>query len=540
MGSIRLSVELGRIDSICWGTENIIWQNRNEVGRELMTLQDFERFEQITIQCHDNPDADTLAAGYGLYCYFLEKGKKVELVYSGRFEIRKSNLCLMVEELKIPVKYLEPIKEGKIQRQGLLLTVDCQYGAGNVTGLTGEEIAIIDHHQVENDEVELSIIQPNLGSCSTLVWKLLKEAGYTITDDNNLGTALYYGLYTDTNQFAEIHNPLDMDMREAVPYDQSKITLFRNCNLSLRELEIAGVAMIRYSYNDDYQFAVIKAQPCDPNILGLIADLLLQVDIVNTCVVFNESGGGYKFSVRSCIREVNASELASYLAENIGSGGGHYEKAGGFIGLKKYEEQYPTLHAEAYFNNRMTQYFDSFDILYAKEYEADVNSMKLYEKKKLPIGYVKASEILPVGTPITIRTLEGDINTVVEEDLYILIGIKGEVYPNHRDKFERAYAISGEPYVYDKETMEYLPTIKNRTSGNDLILVDYAKTCIPTGTVRIYASPLTKGMKLFVEWEKEKYMSGQPGDYLAVRCVDLKDAYIIDKDIFSKTYNEVG
>ena len=508
-------------------------------GQTMTSLKDLERFEQITIQCHDNPDADAIASGYGLYCYFAEKGINVELVYSGRFEIRKSNLCLMIEELKIPIKYLEPIKEGRIQRNGLLLTVDCQFGAGNVTGLTGDEIAIIDHHQVENGDVELSIINPNLGSCATLVWKLLKEAGYTITDDNNLGTALYYGLYTDTNQFAEIHNPLDMDMREDLPYDQAMITLFRNCNLSLKELEIAGVAMIRYSYNDDYQFAVIKAQPCDPNILGLIADFLLQVDIVKTCAVFNETGGGYKFSVRSCIKEVNASELAAYLAEDIGSGGGHYEKAGGFIGSKKYEEHYPTLHAEAYFNNRMTQYFDSFDIVYAKEYEADINSMKLYEKKKLPVGYVKASEMLAVGTPITIRTLEGDINTIVEEDLYILIGIKGEVYPNHKEKFDRAYVAREDQYIYDSENMEYVPTIKNRSSGNDLILTDYAKTCIPTGTVRIYAKPLVKGMKLFVEWEKEKYMLGKPGDYLAVRCDDLKDAYIIEKDIFSKTYNEV-
>lgn len=84
--------------------------------------------------------------------------------------------------------------------------------------------------------------------------------------------------------------------------------------------------MIRYSFNEDYNFAVIKAQPCDPNILGLISDFLLQVDVITSCLVFNENADGYKFSVRSCIREVNASELASYLCEGIGSGGGHYEK----------------------------------------------------------------------------------------------------------------------------------------------------------------------------------------------------------------------
>lgn len=506
-----------------------------------MTLKDLERFNQITIQCHDNPDADALASGYGLYCYFKSRGKAVRLVYSGRNTINKSNLRLMVEELHIPIEYLYPKQEENLHVDGLLLTVDCQFGAGNVTGLEGDETAIIDHHQVEMNNVPLSIINPNLGSCSTLVWKLLEEEGYAIDDESGLGTALYYGLYSDTNQFTELHNPLDMDMREALPYDQSLITLFRNSNLSLKELEIAGVAMLRYSFNDDYEFAVIKAQPCDPNILGLISDFLLQVDQIKTCAVFNEVNDGYKLSVRSCIKEVNASELAAYLTEGIGSGGGHYEKAGGFISMKLYEEKYPTMHAEGYFNNRMTQYFDSFDIIYAKEYEAGVDSMKLYQKKKIPVGFVKADEVLPVGTPITIRTLEGDIEMVVEEDLYILIGIKGEVYPNRREKFEQSYLKLEKKYCYEECCFQkdYIPTIKNRIDGTNLVLTNYANVCVPTGEVRIYARPLNKGVKVFTAWDKEKYMLGRPGDYLAVRCDDLHDVYVVEKDIFTKTYVEI-
>lgn len=505
-----------------------------------MRLSDLVQFNPITIQCHDNPDADALGAGYGLYHYFKSKGKEVHLVYSGKNEITKSNLCLMVEKLHIPVEYMQGGNGEREHLAGLLLTVDCQYGAGNVTGLTADEIAIIDHHQVEIDDVPLSIIQPNLGSCSTLVWELLGEEGVTVSDEDGLGTALYYGLYTDTNQFSELYNPLDMDMREALPCNKSMITLFRNSNLSLKELEIAGIAMIRYSYNDDYEFAVIKAQPCDPNILGLISDFLLQVDIIKSCVVFNETGDGYKLSVRSCVKEVNASELAAYLTEGIGSGGGHYEKAGGFISNRLYESRYPTLHSEAYFNNRMTEYFDSFEIIYAEEYEADVTQMKLYEKKQNPVGYVKADEVLPVGTPITIRTLEGDVELTVEEDLYIIIGIKGEVYPNRREKFEKSYRKLDGQYCYAECSVdtEYVPKIKNRTDGTNLNLTDYAGTCIPTGEVRIYARPLEKGVKVFTSWDKDKYMLGRPGDYLAVRCDDLHDVYVVEKNIFGRSYDE--
>lgn len=503
-----------------------------------MRLADLEHYNKITIQCHDNPDADSLASGYGLYCYFRSKDKDVRLVYSGRTQIQKSNLTLMVDKLKLPVEYVRPDESDDIPVEGLLITVDCQYGSGNVTGLTSKDVAIIDHHQVEKKATSLSIIQPNLGSCATLVWKLLREENFDIESDAYLPTALYYGLYTDTNQFSELYNPLDMDMREALNVDKGLINLFRNSNLSLKELEIAGIAMIRYSYNDDYEFAVIKAQPCDPNILGLISDFLLQVDAIKTCVVFNEVTDGYKFSVRSCIKEVNASELAAFLAQDIGSGGGHYEKAGGFISLWRYEENFPTLHTEAYFNNRMTQYFDSFDIIYAEEYQADFSDMKQYVKRNIPVGYVKADDVLPVGTPITVRTLEGDIELTVDEDLYIIIGIKGEVYPNRREKFEQSYRIVDQKYQHSTD-LEYVPTVKNRLDGGTLTLTDYAGVCIPAGNVKIYAKELETGVKVFTAWDKEKYMLGKPGDFLAVRCDDPHDIIIVEKDIFTQSYEAV-
>lgn len=505
-----------------------------------MDLKDLEQYNPITVQCHDNPDADALAAGYGLYCYFKSRGKDVSLVYSGRSEIQKSNLKLMVEKLKLPIEYLKQNGTEPIRRKGLVVTVDCQYGAGNVTRLEADEAAIVDHHQVEITDVPLSIINPNLGSCSTLVWKLITDEGYKVTDENGLGTALYYGLYTDTNQFSELSNPLDLDMREELDFDKSLITLFRNSNLSLEELEIAGIAMIRCSYNDDYGFAVIKAQPCDPNILGLISDFLLQVDCIRTCVVYNQWADGYKLSVRSCVREVNASELAAYLTEDIGSGGGHFEKAGGFISMKLYEEKYPTLHAEGYFNNRMTQYFDSFTLIYAKDYEADISKMKRYTKKKIPVGYVRADEVLPVGTPITIRTLEGDVEMTVEEDLYVMIGIKGEVYPNWKKNFEKAYLATDEPYAYEDKQTEYVPVIKNRQNGSNLILTDYARICVPTGETHIWARPLERGVKVFTQWDTDKYMLGKPGDYLAVKCDDPHDVYVVERDIFARTYEEDG
>ena len=510
-----------------------------------MRLTDLQHYQTITIQCHDNPDADAIASGFALYTYFQSMGKQVQLVYAGRNRMQKSNLLLMVDKLNIPIIYIEDTKAYAEQSKaaktsGLLITVDCQYGAGNVTSLPAEDVAIIDHHQTEITDVEKSEINPHLGSCSTLVWSMLRDAGYRI-EDSKVGTALYYGLYTDTNQFAEIYNPLDMDMRETVPCEKTLITLFRNSNLSLQEMEIAGVAMIRYIYNDDYRYAIIRSQPCDPNILGLISDFLIQVAEVDSCVVYNELKDGYKFSVRSCVKEVQANELAAFLADGIGSGGGHREKAGGFISKTLYENVYPTLHSEAFFSERLNNYFDYCQIIYAKEYEIDLSDMQSYVKKQVPLGYVRAVDILPVGTPITIRTLEGDVDMTVEPDLMIMIGIKGEVYPNRREKFEKSYTDTDKPYraeemyAHDNIT-RYEPTIHNRATGEVMKLADYAKVCIASGGTHIHAKELTERVKVFTAWDEEKYMLGREGDYLAVRCDDRHDIYVVERDIFFKTY----
>ncbi len=500
-----------------------------------MRLAELEKYEPITIQCHDNPDADAIASGFGLYKYFKSKDKEVRLIYAGKSRIHKANLKLMLEHLDIPIQYE---KDADKHVEGLLVTVDCQYGAGNVTKLCADKVAVIDHHQIEIPDLELKEIRSNLGSCSTLVWQMLLEEGFAVESDKALSTALYYGLYSDTNQLSEISNPLDMDLRDNVPFDGALIRLFRNSNLSLRELELAGIALIRYIYNEEYKYALIKAQPCDPNILGIISDFLIQVDEIHTCIVYNEINDRFKLSIRSCVKEVKASELAAFVTEKIGSGGGHLEKAGGFISKKLYEQEYPALHSEAYFSERMNDYFKNTEIIYAAEYDMDISDMQLYRKKKSPIGYVKTTDVLPIGTPITVRTLEGDVDMVVEEDLYVMIGIKGEVYPSRKEKFERSYQVLEKPYdmLEYAANAEYIPTIKNRLDGSTQVLTKYAGTCIPTGRTNIYVRQIDHMVKIFTAWDPDKYMLGKPGDYLAARSDDLHDIYIVEQDIFSKTY----
>ena len=54
-----------------------------------------------------------------------------------------------------------------------------------------------------------------------------------------------------------------------------------------------------------------------------------------------------------------------------------------------------------------------------------------------------------------------------------------------------------------------------------------------------YCDELERYVKLFTAWDDEKYYSGKPGDYIAVREDDEHDIYIIKERLFNQLYNEV-
>lgn len=358
-----------------------------------MKLRELLSYNQIVIQCHDNPDADAIASGYGIYIYLKEHGKDVRLIYCGSNAIRKSNLMIMVKELDIPIEHVIYVEKEKTAE--LLVTVDCQYGEGNVTLYPAENIAVVDHHRVNRKLPKLSEVQSRLGACSSLVWQMLKEEGYEPNKKEALATALYYGLYTDTSYLEEIYHDTDMKLRDEAKCDIGLITKLRNANISIEELETAGAALLRCDYNEQYRFAVVKSGPCDANLLGIIGDLVLEVDAIDVCLVFSVLPNGVKLSVRSCLEEVKANELASKICMDIGSGGGHMVKAGGFLQMelltRAYENYCRVIDAEprmvlnetgmaerpsmsaikSFLEYRMVQYFENRENVEAVIFDLD-------------------------------------------------------------------------------------------------------------------------------------------------------------------------
>ncbi|MBQ6303307.1 MAG: DHH family phosphoesterase [Clostridiales bacterium] len=490
-----------------------------------MKLKDFLKYKNIVIQCHDNPDADALASGYALMWFFAQNKKEARFIYRGRNEIQKSNLKKMIKELEVPVKY-DPFFTDE---PDLLITVDCQYGQKNITTTKAKQVAIIDHHQNVTTLPGMVRIRSDIGSCSTLCWDMIREAGLNPNDSRLLATALYYGLYTDTNRLSEVSHPLDRDMMDTLVINKGTITEMVNSNISLDELQITGKAILNYEYHASNKYLVIEAEACDPCILGVISDFALETENVDVCVAFYQSPYEIKFSVRSCSKEVHADELAAFLAEDLGGGGGgHNLKAGGSI-----QPDYLKKPARETIEERLVQYYDRYLVIYAKNTKLNISKMQAYEKIAQSLGCVKLTDVFPLGTPINIRTLEGDVDTVIDKDAYLMIGVEGEVYPIKENKLLSSYQLTN--FVFTRE-FEYEPRIKNRVTGEVKHVMPFAKTVRTLGNSIVFAQPLRQPVKLFTAWTEDKYYSGDVGDYLTVRADDEHDIYIVKGELFSKFY----
>ena len=495
-----------------------------------MELSDLLKYDRIVIQCHDEPDADAFASGYAVFRWLTGHGKKARFVYSGQSGGLKPNLRYMKELLQIPAEYVT-----ELEAPDLLVMTDCQYGEKNVRRFPAKEICVIDHHQVRDPATlpDQHEVMESYGSCATVAYGMLKRDGYDISGDSMLQTALYYGLYMDTSQFQELWHPADKDMRDALQPDENILNVLKNSNITSSDLAAIGTAFAAHETDDRRRFAVTEVRTRDRNILGIVSDTLLQLDTIDACVVYARMGDIIRFSARSCVREVRADELVQALAEGIGSAGGHLKKAAGVIFADALRRMYGDgADFPDVLKNRLICYYDSTDVVYSGR-ELDMNGFSMYRKRPVHAGVADLNTVFLPGTRVMLRTLEGDIDLIIDPDQLLMIGVSGEAYPIRRSTFRKNYRMGNEPYCF---TADYIPTVRDYSTGKRVDLPAVTKACDALGSSLVYARQLQKRTHVFTIWDSRRYIYGKPGDWISVQKDNPDDVYIIAENIFKDTY----
>ena len=280
----------------------------------------------VYIQTHNFPDHDAVASAFGLQVLLKSFNIPSRLVYEG--DIGRSSLFRMIHSLGIDIRH---ISEYSMDKQDKVIIVDGCKGNNNVTDLIGDEVAVIDHHEVTAPEdVHYSDIRPECGACATIIYSYYRDLGIPVPRD--AATALMVGITMDTMHFIRNAQQCDLDAYAAL-YPIANVsfvnTIARN-DITYPDLRYYEYAFRHLEILNRFGFVYFPGG-CAKNLLGIISDFVLALDEVDFVVLCARDDGVIHFSVRSERSEWDASVIIRDVLKGVGFGGGHNDMAGGVI-----------------------------------------------------------------------------------------------------------------------------------------------------------------------------------------------------------------
>ncbi|OUJ19471.1 nanoRNase/pAp phosphatase hydrolyzes c-di-AMP and oligoRNAs NrnA [Methanonatronarchaeum thermophilum] len=288
---------------------------------------------RLGIFLHSNPDPDSIAAGYALQRIASQLDIESDIVYSG--EIGHQENRAFVNLLDIDLIRFEEV--GGIEGYEKIALVDNAIpGQNNVLPKDIEVDIVIDHHDIEVDlKGDFIDIRNDVGSTSTIMTKYLQELDIFVDED--LATALLFGIRTDTLEFKRNVNPADMTAANFLYSlaDRDRLQELESPAMDAETLDILGDAIKNREVYGSYLLSGIK-ESTDKDALIQAADYLLQLEGITTVIVYGIVEDTVHLSARNKDVRVDIGEILRRAFQDIGSAGGHTRMAGGQIPIQIY------------------------------------------------------------------------------------------------------------------------------------------------------------------------------------------------------------
>ena len=281
---------------------------------------------KVYVQTHDFPDPDAIASACGLQALLKWKGIDSTVVYFGLID--KINTKTIVDLLNIKLYSVEELREN--MESDYVITVDGQKGNSNFSDLIGAEVACIDHHPLTSKHRYRFMKHQLTGACATIITKWIQEEQMPLSKE--LATLLLYGIKMDTRNFMTGVTGNDIDAFSFLNEyaDNNLIYQLDNSVLELADLRAYASAIENIAIYNEIGFSFIPFE-CPDGLIASVTEFILSLSSVKLAIVYSERNGGLKFSVRSILPTVDCGKLTEKALKGIGSGGGHYSMAGGFI-----------------------------------------------------------------------------------------------------------------------------------------------------------------------------------------------------------------
>ena len=196
-----------------------------------------------------------------------------------------------------------------------------------------------------------------------------------------------------------------------------------------------------------------------------------------------------------------------------------------------------------YFLDKADGYFSDLQRIVATSFvrnnQEELEKLEKYTKKNIPWAFVRSLDIAPKGTRIRIKTLENDtgVEIFAGEKMIVMIGCLGEIYEITEEKFRKTYTETEECLDIFDRYFDFIPAVELPDTAEYITIDEMAHLCYPKSEPGILARPLDRRTKVFRKGSLD-YFIGKEGDYIAVRCDDYDDVYIIQQEVFLRTYEK--
>ncbi len=270
-------------------------------------------------------DPDAMSSAMALKRFFWRKVQRVEIFHINTIQ-RPDNLA-MINLLRVDQR---PASKLRLKAFDKLAVIDSQPSHHEAFSDLSFDI-IIDHHPVDPASKAAFVdIKEEYGANASMMTEYLKAAG--IKPSPKLATALFYGIKTDTDNFARKSLPNDIN---AFRY------LYRFANLNIiKKIETSEIkrqsldsfrsAFENVTFVRDRAF-VYMGRVSNPDTLVLIADFFMKLAETTWSIVSGVYEGKLVVILRNAGFRGNAGKIAQRL---FGVWGG---KAGGHSGAARAE-----------------------------------------------------------------------------------------------------------------------------------------------------------------------------------------------------------
>ena len=293
-------------------------------------LRVLEGRKNILITTHLHPDPDALASSQGLQLLLREMLPGATVSMSIKGQVAGGINAKFAELSRLD---LVPWDDDKLAGYDAHLLLDTQpMSAYCPLPQTIEPTAVIDHHRGRHakPKADFCDIRVDVGATSSIIFSYFMELEADIPPA--LGASLLFAIESDLAGAAGAPGDLDNIALSSLVLIADTATLYRMRYVDLPQ-----------SYYVSYAAALNNAMFFDCAILShideidslekpaVMADFLLRFDHAHWSLVTAVHGDKLIMSLRTDSRTLSAVDVIRKLVRNLGEGGGHRLKAGGYV-----------------------------------------------------------------------------------------------------------------------------------------------------------------------------------------------------------------